>query len=290
MRFLHRDQLESVRTISDGSSDVNDYDWVYAPFGETIDYTVNGSPGDPAETKRFLGERFDAGAGLQFLNARYMDPAVGMFIQPDWFEVTEAGVGTNRYAYSMNDPVNMKDPNGNFGIPGALWGGFFGFVGSVIGDLYREEDIDLGKAGKAAAIGAAGGFVGGYLGGVVGKTVTAMDGKALGGLVGGAVGGATGAAVGSVLGQLDEHRTVDAAKVAKDTAVGAITGSIVGPFAPTDKAAEYAAPLGKTAAGIVGAIADEISTWGVGSGIDAALDKDGTETSDEVEGGVYNGS
>lgn len=36
-----------------------------------------------------------------------------MFIQPDWFEVTEPGVGTNRYSYSGNDPVNLADPNGN---------------------------------------------------------------------------------------------------------------------------------------------------------------------------------
>ncbi len=30
-----------------------------------------------------------------------------MFIQPDWFEVTKPGVGTNRY--SGNDPVNAGD-------------------------------------------------------------------------------------------------------------------------------------------------------------------------------------
>ncbi|MEJ2019329.1 MAG: hypothetical protein P8X51_13885 [Maritimibacter sp.] len=36
-----------------------------------------------------------------------------MFIQPDWFEVTKQGVGTNRYAYSFNDPVNGSDPSGN---------------------------------------------------------------------------------------------------------------------------------------------------------------------------------
>lgn len=36
-----------------------------------------------------------------------------MFIQPDWWEVTQAGVGTNRYAYSGNDPVNGVDPGGN---------------------------------------------------------------------------------------------------------------------------------------------------------------------------------
>ena len=36
-----------------------------------------------------------------------------MFLQPDWFEVTAAGVGTNRYAYAGGDPVNASDPGGN---------------------------------------------------------------------------------------------------------------------------------------------------------------------------------
>ncbi len=39
--------------------------------------------------------------------------ANAMWIQPDWFEVTEPGVGTNRYAYSGNDPINHYDPLGN---------------------------------------------------------------------------------------------------------------------------------------------------------------------------------
>ena len=65
------------------------------------------------ETIGWIGERFDAGAGLQFLNARYYDPELGLFLQPDWFEVTEPGVGTKRYSYSFNDPVNLMDPGGN---------------------------------------------------------------------------------------------------------------------------------------------------------------------------------
>jgi hypothetical protein len=36
-----------------------------------------------------------------------------MFIQPDWWEVSEAWVGTNRYGYSAGDPVNGKDPGGH---------------------------------------------------------------------------------------------------------------------------------------------------------------------------------
>ena len=37
-----------------------------------------------------------------------------MFLQPDWWEVMQAGVGTNRYAYAFNDPVNGRDPTGHF--------------------------------------------------------------------------------------------------------------------------------------------------------------------------------
>ncbi len=35
------------------------------------------------------------------------------FISPDWYDPTQPGVGTNRYAYSQNDPVNRLDPGGN---------------------------------------------------------------------------------------------------------------------------------------------------------------------------------
>ena len=45
----------------------------------------------PAESHGYIGERLDADAGLQYLNARYYDPKLCMFIQPDWFEGTQAG-------------------------------------------------------------------------------------------------------------------------------------------------------------------------------------------------------
>ncbi|WJY20394.1 RHS repeat-associated core domain-containing protein [Fontisubflavum oceani] len=83
---------------------------VYAPFGE-IAWRDGGT--SPDETFGYIGERYDSDAGLQYLNARYYDPRLAMFIQPDWFEVTEPGVGTNRYAYSANDPINHMDPEGN---------------------------------------------------------------------------------------------------------------------------------------------------------------------------------
>jgi hypothetical protein len=35
------------------------------------------------------------------------------FISPDTWDPTMPGVGTNRYAYAQNDPVNKADPNGH---------------------------------------------------------------------------------------------------------------------------------------------------------------------------------
>lgn len=83
----------------------------YTPFG--LESTTQLDAINHFESESFIGERYDPETGLMYLNARYYDPTLGLFIQPDWWEVTKAGVGTNRYAYSANDPVNAKDPSGN---------------------------------------------------------------------------------------------------------------------------------------------------------------------------------
>ncbi|WP_170565662.1 RHS repeat-associated core domain-containing protein [Ruegeria atlantica] len=108
--YMHRDQLNSVRLIT-GTDGAEDKRSIYHPFGKARDWTSDliAAP----ETKGYIGERYDAGAGLQYLNARYYDPELSMFIQPDWFEVTQPGVGTNRYSYSFSDPINLSDPSGN---------------------------------------------------------------------------------------------------------------------------------------------------------------------------------
>ncbi|MFN5999351.1 MAG: RHS repeat-associated core domain-containing protein, partial [Paracoccaceae bacterium] len=108
--YLHRDGLASVRAITNAAGAKIEAA-LYKPFGEQSEWVL---PGNAApETKGWIGERYDADAGLQYLNARYYDPELSLFLQPDWFEVTKKGVGTNRFSYSFNDPVNKLDPGGN---------------------------------------------------------------------------------------------------------------------------------------------------------------------------------
>ncbi len=83
----------------------------YQPFGVQAETALN--PLTPAETKGYIGERNDPETGLTYLHARYYDPTLARFLSPDWWDPTQAGVGTNRYSYSANDPVNQSDPNGN---------------------------------------------------------------------------------------------------------------------------------------------------------------------------------
>src|SRR5690606_11430344 len=106
---LHADGLGSVRAVTDETGAAVERN-AYRPYGEEV---ALAQPLTLPETKGFIGERYDAGAGLQYLNARYYDPKLAMFLQPDWWEVTKEGVGTNRYAYAGNDPVNGRDPGGH---------------------------------------------------------------------------------------------------------------------------------------------------------------------------------
>ncbi|RYG99568.1 MAG: hypothetical protein EON58_03475 [Alphaproteobacteria bacterium] len=102
---LHRDHLSSVRLVTNEAG-IRSEQTSYAAYGEPTNKAMETQKG-------YIGERFDAETGLMYLNARYYDPAFGRFISPDDWDPTLEGVGTNRYAYAQNDPVNKSDPNGH---------------------------------------------------------------------------------------------------------------------------------------------------------------------------------
>jgi hypothetical protein len=58
------------------------------------------------------------------IGASFGQAANARFISPDDWDPTKPGVGTNRYAYSQNDPVNKSDPSGHIAPAVAIGWGF----------------------------------------------------------------------------------------------------------------------------------------------------------------------
>jgi RHS repeat-associated protein len=110
--FHHRDHLASIKVISNGAA-AEVKRTVYRPFG---DVAAAASSGTHDESKGYIGERHDPESGLIYLNARYYDPVIARFVSPDWWDPNKPGVGTNRYAYADNDPVNKSDNNGHIWV------------------------------------------------------------------------------------------------------------------------------------------------------------------------------
>lgn len=87
--------------------------------------------------------------GILFVPSSY-----ARFISPDDWDPTIQGVGTNRYSYAGNDPVNKSDPNGHF----------FNFAGKLAADIAMEisiqsldptQDVDVFSAVKDGVLGIA---------------------------------------------------------------------------------------------------------------------------------------
>lgn len=139
--FLHRDHLASVRMVTDASGNIAEAT-NYSTYGERLNSGFQTQ-------KSYIGERFDPETGLLYLNARYMDPVLGRFISPDDWDPTKEGVGTNRYAYAQNDPVNKSDQNGHLSVAQAPLS-----IGDFLKGLLGRDGGNDGKKSDAYQAGA----------------------------------------------------------------------------------------------------------------------------------------
>lgn len=236
--------------------------------------------------------------------AIFASQASAMFIQPDWIDPTESGVGTNRYSYSSNDPVNLKDPNGNFFIPGAIIGALGGIVTQGLADVISGNRSSFSEFARAAAIGAAAGTTGGLAGGVVTKGLASTytkvrKSKAIqhANILGGAAGGAVGGATGSVVDQATEGGltnldlgSVDGGQVVNDAAKGAIAGGVLGSVqlgVAVDDSVSQAIPgaLGKFVGDVASTITDILADTAVNEGLNALDDRLERAEEDKEDGG-----
>ena len=82
----------------------------YLPYG-----AIRLETGVWSTDRRFTGQRWEGALGLYDYRARFYDPALGRFLQPDSL-VPEPGnpQALNRYAYVNNNPLKYTDPSGHW--------------------------------------------------------------------------------------------------------------------------------------------------------------------------------
>ena len=147
VRYLHGDGGNTVRMTTDGGGAVTGQA-VTDAFGVPVATT-----GEGVSPLKHRGEWQDPDTGLYDLHARWYAPEIGRFVSADRYPAQASDPNTlHRYAYVMNDPVNLADPTGEY----------FWIVKKILGLLIRAIGGGRSAAGGAAAVG---GFdVVGYVG------------------------------------------------------------------------------------------------------------------------------
>lgn len=103
-----------VSAILDSSGKIAaSYD--YDTWGNCTVYNSSDAAIGDINPLRYRGYYYDAETGFYYLQSRYYDPAICRFINADGL-FTDGFVGSNLFAYCVNDPVNTVDPTGNFAI------------------------------------------------------------------------------------------------------------------------------------------------------------------------------
>ncbi len=104
--YYVQDHLGSNRKVVDGQIEEQSTDF-YA-FGETKETT-----GDSENDYLYTGKELDE-TGLYYYGARYYNPELGRFTQPDSLTGSLADpLSMNRYSYVQNNPLKYVDPTGN---------------------------------------------------------------------------------------------------------------------------------------------------------------------------------
>ncbi len=107
LHWLLTDHLGGTAYTVSGTTETGELR--YRPFGVTR-FTSGTMP----TTYRFTGQREEAALGLYFYNARWYDPTLGRFIQPDTLVPDPADARMfDRYAYVNNNPLKFSDPTGH---------------------------------------------------------------------------------------------------------------------------------------------------------------------------------
>jgi RHS repeat-associated protein len=128
--YLTMDHLGSVRVVTDGSGVVKSRR-DYCPFGEELGAGIGGRTGAMGYgqveglKQKFTSKERDSESGLDYFGARYYSSTTGRFtgVDPLMGSADVAMPQTwNRYAYALNNPMNIIDPDGMIWVENTFTG------------------------------------------------------------------------------------------------------------------------------------------------------------------------
>ena len=106
--YYHPDHLGNTSYLTDAAGEV--YQHIeYTAFGEIF---VDEKAQNPGDDPRYLfnGKELDEETGLYYYGARYYDPMESRWLSVD--PMAEKYAGWSPYNYTLNNPVNLIDPDG----------------------------------------------------------------------------------------------------------------------------------------------------------------------------------
>jgi RHS repeat-associated protein len=105
VEYIHTDALGSPVAVTNSAGTVIERN-NYEPYGAVI--------GNPTyQGVGYTGHVQDAATGLTYMQQRYYDPQVGLFLSVDPVTAYGSPVAMfNRYRYANNNPYRFKDPDG----------------------------------------------------------------------------------------------------------------------------------------------------------------------------------
>ncbi len=115
MQDVSTDILKNSNVVTNASGSVTETLDYYPYGGVRVDSVV----GPAAVTRKYIGQQYDAATALNYLNARYQNPAQGEFVSQDQVflgspknEDIQNPQSLNAYSYALDNPVSVEDPNG----------------------------------------------------------------------------------------------------------------------------------------------------------------------------------
>ncbi|HRP71437.1 MAG TPA: RHS repeat-associated core domain-containing protein [Luteimonas sp.] len=133
VKYQHTDALGTPVAVTNAAKTAIEAS-EYEPYGQLVNKPLFDGPG-------YTGHVQDAATGLTYMQQRYMDPQLGVFLSVDPVTAYQQPVVSfNRYRYANGNPYKFTDPDGRCGNP--IGQAFNEYVGQSLGHMSCDRQLE----------------------------------------------------------------------------------------------------------------------------------------------------